>query len=65
MTSLQSSSGIEVNQQLIRVTISIGMASFSPGDKTTGPQQLVDEADKALYQSKRAGRNTLSRYQPD
>lgn len=65
MTSLQSSPGIEVNQQLIRVTISIGMASFSPGDKTAGPEQLVDKADKALYQSKKAGRNTLSRYQPD
>lgn len=65
MTSLQSSPGIEVNQQLIRVTISIGMASFSPGDRTSGPQQLVDEADKALYLSKKAGRNTLSRFQPD
>ena len=65
MASLQSSPGIEVDEQLIRVTLSIGMTSFTPGDKTTSPQQLIDEADKALYQSKKAGRNTLSRYQPD
>ncbi len=65
MASLQSSPGIEVDEQLIRVTISIGMASFTPGDKTSGPEQLIEHADKALYQSKKAGRNTLSRYQPD
>jgi diguanylate cyclase (GGDEF)-like protein len=65
MTSLQSSPSIEVNEQLIRVTISIGMASFTPGDKTASPEQLVDAADQALYQSKKSGRNTISRYQPD
>lgn len=65
MASLHSSPGIEVDEQLIRVTISIGMASFTPGDKTTSPEQLIEQADKALYQSKKAGRNTLSRYQPD
>ena len=65
MASLQSSPGIEVGEQLIRVTISIGMASITPGDKTTSPEQLIEHADKALYQSKKAGRNTLSRYQPD
>lgn len=63
MTSLQSSPGIEVNQQLIRVTISIGMASFTPDDKSSSPRQLIEEADKALYQSKKSGRNTLTRFQ--
>jgi diguanylate cyclase (GGDEF)-like protein len=63
MASLQSSPGIEVNEQLIRVTISIGMASFSPGDNLSGPEQLIERADKALYQSKKAGRDTISCYQ--
>lgn len=63
MESLQASPGIEVNEQLIRVTISIGMTSYSPGDKTSDPEQLIEQADKALYQSKKAGRNTISCYQ--
>lgn len=64
MAALQSSPGIEVNQQLIRVTISIGMASLNPGDKISDPRQLIEQADKALYQSKKSGRNALNRYQP-
>ena len=63
MTSLQSSPGIEVNDQLIKVSISIGMASFMPGDQISSPERLIENADKALYQSKMSGRNTLSRYQ--
>jgi diguanylate cyclase (GGDEF)-like protein len=62
MASLRESPGIEVNQQLIKITISIGMASFTPDDKAKSPRQLIEEADKALYQSKKSGRNTLNRY---
>ncbi len=63
MAALQSSHSIEVNEQLIKVTVSIGMASFTPGDKTASPEQLIEQADKALYQSKKSGRNALNRFQ--
>ncbi|BCM91461.1 response regulator PleD [Abditibacteriota bacterium] len=40
------------------VTVSIGVASWSPGMTTTG--QLVSAADGALYESKGAGRNRVT-----
>ncbi|MDR0305425.1 MAG: diguanylate cyclase [Chitinispirillales bacterium] len=44
----------------LRVTISIGCASFPP--HACSQQDLIDCADKALYASKRAGRNRVSIY---
>jgi len=41
-------------QGLLRVTISIGLAAVCKGDS---PASLVQRADKALYASKRGGRN--------
>jgi two-component system, cell cycle response regulator len=41
----------------LRVTASFGVAEL-PGPETTG-EQLVALADKALYEAKRAGRNTV------
>ena len=38
-----------------RVTISLGLAMANQPD----PEQLAGEADAALYQAKRAGRNRL------
>ena len=43
----------------IKVTVSIGIASLKPG--FTGPEDLVSEADKNLYQAKNAGRNRVVR----
>jgi len=40
----------------LRVTISIGLADARPADT---PRTLVDRADAALYEAKRAGRNRL------
>ena len=41
----------------ITLTISIGVASYQ--DTTHDPTMLIDDADKALYQAKKAGRNKV------
>ena len=38
------------------VTISVGLASVVP-DENNSQTQLLDEADKALYEAKHSGRN--------
>ena len=45
-------------ENLGRITISIGVASFRPGDTSSG---LIGRADAALYGAKRAGRNMVRR----
>lgn len=42
----------------IRITSSFGVASIRQGGKDTG--ELIDQADNALYQSKKNGRNQVS-----
>jgi diguanylate cyclase (GGDEF)-like protein len=44
----------------LRITSSFGMALYAP--ELTGLAELVDRADQALYQSKRSGRNRVSRW---
>lgn len=44
----------------VRITISIGMATYAPGMAATDKSQLIDAADRALYQSKQSGRNRVS-----
>jgi len=44
------------------ITISLGVACFEPG-KPISLDQLVDAADKALYQAKENGRNRVAVYQ--
>ncbi|GIV64460.1 MAG: hypothetical protein KatS3mg045_1799 [Bellilinea sp.] len=44
------------------ITISLGVACFEPG-KPVSLDQLVDAADKALYQAKENGRNRVAVYQ--
>jgi diguanylate cyclase (GGDEF)-like protein len=39
------------------ITCSAGISSF-PRDGNT-PREIIDAADKALYQAKRAGKNTV------
>jgi diguanylate cyclase len=44
----------------INITISIGVACFD--ETTKDPALLIDDADKALYQAKRTGRNKVCVY---
>ena len=41
----------------LKITVSIGVASYRIGMRT--PEELVDKADKALYQAKAKGRNAV------
>ena len=47
----------EVANQVIRATVSIGMAEYQPGETW---KEFLDRADQALYESKRNGRNRWS-----
>ena len=44
----------------IRVTVSVGVATRSPGGKTA-TEALIAAADRALYRAKRSGRNRVAR----
>ena len=43
-----------------KITMSFGVSCFSLG--ATGPLELVDQADKALYAAKEAGRNQVGQW---
>lgn len=46
-----------VGQDLIPLTVSIGVAQAKPGHTTHRVEDLLHEADQLLYQAKRSGRN--------
>jgi diguanylate cyclase (GGDEF)-like protein/PAS domain S-box-containing protein len=46
-----------------RITLSLGVSCFSLG--ATGPLELIDQADKALYVAKKAGRNQVGQWTQD
>jgi diguanylate cyclase (GGDEF)-like protein len=49
----------ESNAALRTVTLSAGVATVRWPSHKTSPQQLIDEADRALYTAKRNGRNRV------
>ena len=49
---------IHFRQETLRMTISVGVA-FYPNKRVTSPEDLVHQADQALYQAKREGRNRI------
>ena len=46
------------------ITISVGVASAGPSDRGTA-KDLVEQADRNLYDAKRGGRNRVSRSEPE
>jgi len=54
---------IRVYDEELKVTISIGIATFSRGSETA--DKLIESADKALYAAKQAGRNRVCAYTPE
>jgi diguanylate cyclase (GGDEF)-like protein len=47
--------GVEIDGQYIRITSSFGLAVRNDHHKTL--EKILDDADKALYEAKRTGRN--------
>lgn len=43
-------------------TVSVGVASWSPGETQLSAEQLVQRADKAVYTAKESGRNNVKRW---
>lgn len=54
--------GLEVgaDEETIRMTISLGLTIWEPGSPAGGKADIIDAADRALYASKRNGRNKVS-----
>jgi diguanylate cyclase (GGDEF)-like protein len=48
---------------VIQLTISLGVNCVD-GERDVSVERLLDEADQALYQAKRAGRNRTEVYRP-
>jgi len=46
------------------VTLSVGVAAYQPGDAAT-VEELLEQADAALYRAKSAGRNRVALYEGD
>jgi len=46
------------------VTLSVGVAAYHPGDAAT-VEELLEQADAALYRAKSAGRNRVALYEGD
>jgi diguanylate cyclase (GGDEF)-like protein len=44
------------------VTLSAGIAAYHPGD-ATAVEELLEQADAALYRAKSAGRNRVAQYE--
>ncbi|WP_394130182.1 diguanylate cyclase [Shewanella maritima] len=55
---------ISWQQQSIQLTISIGV-SVATIESDNHPNELLDQADQALYQAKRSGRNKVCNYEPE
>ena len=47
----------ELDGETLQVTASIGVALFPTEDNK--PEQIIASADKAMYEAKAAGRNTV------
>ncbi|MFH1459001.1 MAG: GGDEF domain-containing protein [Candidatus Omnitrophota bacterium] len=57
LSTMEITSDFLINNKSITLTFSAGLASFSSHNKTMN--DLIDSADKALYQAKKEGRNKI------
>jgi diguanylate cyclase (GGDEF)-like protein len=51
---------VQAEGQTIKTTISVGVTAYSPENGSVGKSEVIDAADKALYNSKHSGRNRIS-----
>jgi diguanylate cyclase (GGDEF)-like protein len=51
---------VVVDGQIVKVTISIGVASGMPDASITDIRQLIARSDEALYEAKADGRNRVA-----
>lgn len=59
---LSQQPGTKFNEQYLKVSTSIGVATQYDDTVFNAPEDLINAADKALYNAKRAGKNTVARY---
>jgi len=57
---LQSLPGTEFDNNLLKVSTSIGMATHMEKINYGSPKDLINSADKALYSSKQSGKNKIT-----
>ena len=48
---------LEASGRMINITISLGVSTWEPGADATDKAAIIDAADRALYKSKKDGRN--------
>jgi len=51
---------VKIDNQVLKVTISLGITSYDPAKGKRKKEEIIESADKALYNSKNTGRNKLS-----
>jgi diguanylate cyclase (GGDEF)-like protein len=60
LAAIASSPQLTENKKEIRITISLGCATYSRRHSFNDPKQLLSAADRCLYTAKAAGRNRLA-----
>ena len=62
LSNIKITSPFLLDKSHVSLTFSAGLAAYS-SDNTPSVNSLIDNADKALYQAKKEGKNRISIYQ--